>query len=80
MSGKKVCLVDADPQGYLTLGLGFGKSHKITLKNKLEDIILDIESEPHDVIIHHPEGFDLIPANKLLSGLDMSLITVDDCE
>ena len=80
VSGKKVCLVDADPQGDLTLGLGFGKSLPITLKNKLEDIILEIESDPHDVILHHAESLDMIPANKLLSGLDMSLITVDDRE
>ena len=78
--GKKVCLIDVDPQGDLTLGLGFGKSHRITLKNKLEDVILGIESDPHDAILHHAERLDLIPSNKLLSGLDMSLITVEDRE
>lgn len=78
--GKKVCLIDADPQGDLTLGLGFGKSHRITLKNKLEDMILGIESDPHDAILHHAERLDLIPSNKLLSALDMSLITVEDRE
>lgn len=77
---QKVCLIDADPQGHLTLGLGFGKNHKLTLKNKLEDIIIGIDSDPYDAILHHQENVDIIPSNKLLSGLDMSLITVDDRE
>ena len=79
-NGKKVCLIDADPQGDLTLGLGFGKKHKTTLKNKMEDIILGFETDPYDVILNHKEGVDLIPSNKLLSGLDMSLITVENRE
>ena len=79
-NGKRVCLIDADPQGDLTLGLGFGKKHKTTLKNKMEDIILGFETDPYDVILKHQEGVDVIPSNKLLSGLDMSLITVEDRE
>ena len=79
-AGKKVCLVDADPQGHLTLGMGFGKNHRLTLKNKLEDVIMGLESDPADVILRHEEGVDVIPSNKLLSGLDMSLITVEERE
>ncbi len=77
---QKVCMIDADPQGHLTLGLGFGKNHKLTLKNKLEDIIIGVDSDPYDAILHHQENVDIIPSNKLLSGLDMSLITVDERE
>ena len=32
--GKKVVLVDADPQGHLTMGLGFPKNLRVTLKTK----------------------------------------------
>ena len=63
-AGKKVCLVDADPQGHLTLGMGFGKNHRLTLKNKLEDVIMGLESDPADVILRHEEGVDVIPSNK----------------
>lgn len=40
-SGKKVVLVDADPQGNLTMGLGFPKNLKVTLKSMMENIIMD---------------------------------------
>ena len=40
-SGKRVVLVDADPQGHLTMGLGFPKNLKVTLKSMIENIIMD---------------------------------------
>ena len=36
--GKRVLLVDLDPQGHLTIGLGFSKKVPVTLKNMLENI------------------------------------------
>lgn len=44
--GKKVALVDADPQGHLTMGLGFPKNLPVTLKNMMENIIMGIEFDP----------------------------------
>lgn len=78
--GQRVLLVDDDPQGHLTLGLGFPKNLKVTLKNMLENIIMGMEFDPWEAILKHKEGVDVIPANKLLTGLDMSLITVEDRE
>lgn len=78
--GQRVLLVDADPQGHLTLGLGFPKNLKITLKNMLENIIMGIDFEPREAILKHIEGIELIPSNKLLTGMDMSLFTVEDRE
>ena len=80
MLGQKICLVDADPQGHLTLGLGFPKTLRITLKSMMENIIMGVEFDPREAVIHHEEGIDLIPSNKLLTGMDMSLITVEDRE
>ncbi len=77
---QRVLLVDADPQGHLTLGLGFPKSLKVTLKNMMENVIMGIEFDPKEAILRHKEGVDVIPSNKLLTGMDMSLITVDDRE
>ena len=78
--GKKVALVDADPQGHLTMGLGFPKNLKVTLKSMMENIIMGLEFDPKEAILHHEEGVDLIPSNKLLAGMDMSLFTVEDRE
>ena len=78
--GKRVLLVDADPQGHLTLGLGFPKNIRVTLKNMMENIIMGIEFDPKEAVLHHKEGVDVVPSNKLLTGMDMSLITVDDRE
>ena len=79
-SGKKVVLVDADPQGHLTMGLGFPKNLKVTLKSMMENIIMGLEFDPKEAILHHEECVDLIPSNKLLAGMDMSLFTVEDRE
>lgn len=78
--GQRVALVDADPQGHLTMGLGFPKNAKVTLKNMMENIIMGIEFDPKEAILKHSEGMDVIPSNKLLTGMDMSLISVEDRE
>ena len=78
--GQRVLLVDGDPQGHLTLGLGFPKNLRVTLKNMMENIVMGIEFDPREAILHHKEGVDIIPSNKLLTGMDLSLITVEDRE
>jgi len=78
--GKRVLLIDADPQGHLSLGLGFSKSIRITLKNMMENIIMGDEFDPREAVISHPEGVDIVASNKLLTGMDMSLIAVEDRE
>ena len=47
-AGKRVLLIDADPQGHLTMGLGFSKNLRVTLKSMIENIIMGIESDPWD--------------------------------
>ena len=76
MKGKRVLLVDADPQGDLTVSLGWkgNDNLSITLANKIMDFIQDKNSSPDDVILHHAEGVDLIPANLELSALELSLV------
>ena len=78
--GKRVVLIDADPQGHLTMGLGFPKNLRVTLKTMMENIIMGLKFDPKEAILHHEEGIDVIPSNKLLSGMDMSLFTVEDRE
>lgn len=78
--GKRVLLVDADPQGHLTLGLGFSKNMQITLKTMLEAIIMECPFSPETAILKHREGVDLIPSNKLMAGLDVTLFSVGNRE
>ena len=77
--GKKVLLVDGDPQGHLTLGLGLSR-RKNTLKTMMENIIMGNEFDAKEGILHHCEGMDVIPTNKLLSGMDLSLCTIESRE
>ena len=58
--GQRVLLVDSDPQGHLTLGLGFPKNIRVTLKNMMENIIMGIEFDPKEAVLHHKEGVGVI--------------------
>ncbi len=53
---------------------------RVTLKTMMENIIMGLEFDPKEAVLHHAEGIDVIPSNKLLSGMDMSLFTVEDRE
>lgn len=77
MQGKKVLLVDADPQADLTTCLGWRDTDalSVTLADKLRDVITDSPADPMSGILHHEEGVDVIPSSLDLSGLEMSLVT-----
>ena len=76
MNGKKILLVDADPQGDLTTCLGWKDTDNlgITLATKLTDIINETMSDPYDGILRHDEGVDLLPANLELSAMEYNLM------
>ena len=82
MEGKKVLLVDADPQGSLTISMGWQQPDELptTLSTLMAKAMNDQSIPPGEGILHHAEGVDLIPSNKLLTGMDMSLFTVEDRE
>ena len=74
--GKKVLLVDTDPQGSLTISLGFPKPDDldVTLTELMGKAIQEIPIASKEGVIHHVEGVDLIPANIALSGMEVSLV------
>ena len=74
--GKRVLLVDADPQGDLTASLGWTNQDdlSVTLAVQMEQIIRDETLEAGKGILHHDEGVDLIPSNIELSGMEMTLV------
>lgn len=77
MQGKRVLLVDADPQADLTASLGWQDTDSldITISDKLSDVIRDVNSEATSGILHHKENVDLLPSNLELSAFEMSLVT-----
>ena len=77
-NGKKVLLIDADPQGSLTISLGFSEPDRLdySLANAMMKIINDEEVDIKEGILHHEEGVDVLPGNIELSGLEISLIGV----
>ncbi|MDE6995578.1 MAG: ParA family protein [Lachnospiraceae bacterium] len=70
-SGKRVLLVDNDPQGNLTAALGFTQAEqKYTLANLLLTAIdypEDLEFHLNRTVLHTETGPDLIPANRRLA-------------
>lgn len=78
MEGKKVLLVDTDPQASLTISLGYPMPDRIspTLSDLMKKIVSDQPIESGEGILHHPEGVDLVPANIELAGMEVSLVNV----
>ena len=76
MEVKKVLLVDADPQGSLTISMGWQQPDELptTLSALMAKAMNDQSIPPGEGILHHAEGVDLIPANIELAGLEVSLV------
>ena len=74
--GKRVLLVDSDPQGSLSISLGFTEPDKLpfTLATAMSRVVEDQEISPGEGILHHAENVDLVPANIELAGMEVSLI------
>lgn len=76
IEGKKVLLVDADPQGSLTISMGWQQPDELptTLSTLMQKAMNDQPIPPGEGILHHAEGVDLIPANIELAGLEVALV------
>ena len=74
--GKKVLLIDLDPQGDLTTSLGYKNQDnmEITIKNIMEKVIQEKPISKNEVILQNAEGVNLMPANIELEALDISLV------
>ena len=76
MEGKKVLLVDTDPQGSLTISMGWQQPDELptTLSTLMAKAMNGQPIQPGEGVLHHAEGVDLIPANIELAGLEVSLV------
>ena len=76
--GKKVLLIDMDPQGSLTIALGYPRPDEMspTVSNVFEKVIKETLEDPKQGIIKQREGVDLLPGNIELSGLEVSLVNI----
>ena len=75
-AGKKVLLIDADPQGSLSISLGYPQPDRlpITLSDVMGKILTDQPINISEGILHHAEGVDIMPADIQLSGMEVSLV------
>lgn len=74
--GKRVLVVDADPQGDLTTCLGWrnGDELQTTLADLMNNALTEKPLGRSEGILRHEEGVDLIPSNLELSAMEMSLV------
>ena len=76
LEGKKVLLVDTDPQASLTVSLGNPCPDDLspTLSDLMGKIMMESPIALGEGILHHPEGVDLVPSNIELSGMEVALV------
>ena len=78
MEGKKVLVVDADPQSSLSISLGYPQPDQlpVTITDLMKKVILDKLITEGEGILHQKEGVDLLPASIELAGLEASMVNV----
>lgn len=76
--GKRVLILDIDPQGNTTSGIGVTKRN---LKNTVYNILIDKDYDPRKAIIKtNVENLDLIPASVDLAGAEVELVGMEGRE
>lgn len=72
--GKRVLLVDLDPQGNATMGSGIDKN---TLQANLYQVLLGEVTIAQALCRSESGGYDVLPANRELSGAEIDLVGMD---
>lgn len=76
--GKRVLLIDADPQASLSICLGERNPDALdeTITTVMRAVVEDRKLSDETGLIHHAEGVDLLPANIELSGMETGLVNI----
>jgi chromosome partitioning protein len=70
--GRRVLLVDFDPQGALSVGLGI-QPHE--LDRTIYNLLMERNLSAHDVVIKtNVDGMDMLPSNIDLAGAEVQLV------
>ena len=69
--GERVLLIDSDPQGNASTGLGIGRALR---KHTLYDVLMGEKSLTEAVVKSSVPGLDVVPADPDLSGVEMELV------
>ena len=78
LEGKKVLVLDIDPQGNTTSGLVISKKD---LSATMYEILLNDDFDPQEAILHTSvKGLDIIPANVQLAGAEVELVEIEGRE
>lgn len=78
MKGKKVLVVDIDPQGNTTSGIGLVKKK---LQYTIYDVIVNKDFDISKAILHtKTEGLDILPASVDLAGAEIELVNLEGRE
>jgi len=73
-AGKRVLLVDLDPQGNATMGSGIDKR---TLSRTVYHVLLGLGELGGIRVRAERGGYDLLPANRDLAGAEVELVELD---
>ena len=76
-AGKKVLVIDLDPQGNTTSGLGIDKSE---LENTVYELILDQCTAKEAMVRTDIENLYILPSNVNLAGAEIELLDIDNKE
>ena len=76
-AGKRVLLVDLDPQGNATMGSGVDKR---TVSNTVYQVVLGLSTAEKVRVHSDAGGYDLLPANRELAGAEVELVELDHRE
>ena len=73
-AGKRVLLVDLDPQGNATMGSGVDKRHAV---RTVYHVLLGLGELAGIRVRTEKGGYDLVPANRDLAGAEIELVDLD---